>query len=225
MSNQSCWRTAGVLSAAVLALTLRLHAQQTVKPFVVPLPTRILPLFGLPPKPPRGPLCDADPQDPYTGTCDVPFGMGGGTPPEAERVATDLIIITAGTTVNFKVSMNALANIQHGGIHEVAIYDKGTTMDLIRPSTTTCPPGDPPDSPTNDYLAPCQDGVDYEGPASGAGHRLLLGPDADGTTRTQRIAGIDDTSFSFSVPGTYLVICNIRNHFTKRAMHQYVWVK
>jgi hypothetical protein len=177
----------------------------------------------------------------YFGICNIAFGMPGGTTQETERVMPDLLIVTPGTQLKFLVSAYAGQNTLNGGIHEVVVYDNGTNLDTLagivfeklenppektQPPYIPCPAATPSPDPRKHFWAGgCQNGVDLDLAASGAGHRLWNGPDVDHTFQEDRVAGAVDTTYQFNTPGTYLIICNIRNHFLKRGMHMYVEVK
>lgn len=128
----------------------------------------------------------------------VAFGAGLNTaqPGNAQNhhVLPRTIEIKAGGVVNFAVA----------GFHQISIYLPGTTAEsIVVPSSGVF---------VNDVV-----NVYYQGivPAGGpAGTPVTLSP-SNASNRVE--------SVSFSEPGTYLVICNVRSHFLD-GMYAYVKV-
>jgi plastocyanin len=127
----------------------------------------------------------------------VMFGAGLNTPTTSatnHHVVPDTIRIKAGGVVNFVVS----------GFHQILVYNPGVTVEAIIP----------PASGTfiNNLM-----NVYYTGlvPADGPpGLPETINP-ANAANRVEAV--------SFSQPGTYLVICNVRTHFLN-GMYAYVVV-
>ena len=128
----------------------------------------------------------------------VAFGAGMNTAqpgnPQNHHVLPRTIEIKAGGVVNFAVA----------GFHQISVYLPGTAAeDLLVPAT-----GVFVNDPRNLY---------YQGivPAGGpTGLPVTINP-SNASNRVE--------SVSFSEPGTYLVICNVRTHFLD-GMYAYVKV-
>lgn len=112
-----------------------------------------------------------------------------------DKIRPGTVVIAAGGQVVFEV----------GPVHQVAIYEAGTTPDDIEvsPATLEASPGPAfiPDFVIND-----PDG------------RIFLGPALSFFNGHQ-------TSFTFSTPGRYLVICTVTPHFVDATMYAWVIVK
>ena len=150
------------------------------------------------------PVARADAGSPTTAT--VSFGAWQTEPPldrfpnnsPADRNHHQLIpfhvSIAAGGTVNFIIS----------GLHQVIAYDDGTQPDDINTTLTTTTTGATP-SPAV---------VLIDDPT----HRLYRGLDPSLLPR-DRVEVV-----YFPNPGTYLVICGVRNHFVNDGMFGFVTV-
>jgi plastocyanin len=106
------------------------------------------------------------------------------------------VTIAAGGTVNFIIS----------GLHQVIVYDDGTQPEDINAEATTPSTGVPAgvpliDDPTN---------------------RLYRGPDPSlpNLQPRDRVEVVH-----FPTPGTYLVICGVRDHFVNDGMYGFVTVR
>jgi plastocyanin len=137
----------------------------------------------------------------------VQFGLPGVQGAERDRNGYSMITVNAGTPIVF---WN-----RSGWGHQVAVYDK----DLAKNGTTA-----------GTTLA------DITIPAGGtriddAVGRLALGPDpasvgCNGPDFCAPLTqGGTDFTYTFSTPGTYLVICNIRPHLVNYAQATFVVVK
>jgi plastocyanin len=105
------------------------------------------------------------------------------------------VTIEAGGTVNFIIS----------GLHQVIVYDDGTRPDDINTTLTTTTTGATP-SPAVELI---------DDPT----HRLYRGLDPSLYPR-DRVEVV-----YFPTPGTYLVICGVRNHFVNDGMFGFVTVR
>ena len=128
----------------------------------------------------------------------VAFGAGLNTAqpgnPQNHHVLPRVIEIKAGGVVNFAVA----------GFHQISVYRPGTTAESIVVPATGPFVNDPVD-------------LYYQGivPAGGPlGTPATVSP-SNASNRVE--------SVSFSEPGTYLVICNVRTHFLD-GMYAYVKV-
>lgn len=112
-----------------------------------------------------------------------------------DKIRPGTVVIAAGGQVTFEV----------GAVHQVAIYEAGTTPDDIEvsPATLETSPG-PAFIP--DFVINNPDG------------RIFLGPALSFFSGHQ-------TSFTFSTPGRYLVICTVTPHFVDARMYAWVIVK
>ena len=99
-----------------------------------------------------------------------------------------------------KVSQGGVVHFLHSGFHMVTVYKPGT-----EPSDIVAPPSGP--TFINDPTKPPPANVFYFG-ISPQGGPLGTPP-----TTNPFIGSNRQESVSFSEPGTYLVICNVRQHF------------
>ena len=118
---------------------------------------------------------------------------------------------TAGAAVNnvvipdtIKLKENGIVNFLVAGFHQIVVYNPGKTDDeVVVPGTGTFI-----DDTNNQF---------YSGivPAGGPGALPITTDPSNARNRVE--------SVSFPGPGTYLVICNVRNHFNG-GMFAYVQV-
>jgi len=175
-------------------------------------PSRRIVMFGL----------VGDPADP-------PMGAGGTTRDGSEPGA---IVIKRGTQVDF---LNC-----SGGMHQVAIYDQGLNFDDPGCGTDANPCENlttladvivlPSTLPWGNFVSPPDGARQEDDPATlvnettaGAG-LLLMGPTPVGVPGPQRQAGAIDLSYTFNLPGQYLVICSFRPHFVDYAHSTFILV-
>ena len=160
---------------------------------------------------------------------DPPAGAGGST---RDRNEPGNVVIRRGDTVDF---LN-----RSGGMHQVAVYGAGLNYDqpgcgaaaspcnnLTVLSDITVLPGP---LPWGNWIAPPDGSIAKDDPATlmnesraGAG-MIALGPNPTGVTVPARQAGAVDFSYTFSMPGQYLVICNFTPHFVNYAQSTFVLV-
>jgi plastocyanin len=140
------------------------------------------------------------------------------------------VVVKRGATVNF---LN-----RSGGMHQVAVYDKGLNFDqpgcggegnacanLTTLTDIKVPPTTPKWGP---FISPPDGSPAVDDPATqfnesslGAG-LLAMGPSPLGVAGPARIAGAIDFSYKFQYAGQYLVLCNFTPHFVSYA--QVTWV-
>jgi plastocyanin len=112
------------------------------------------------------------------------------------QLIPNTVTIEAGGTVNFIIS----------GLHQVIVYDDGTQPGDINVEATTPSTGVPAGVPLiNDPT-----------------HRLYRGPDPSlpNLQPRDRVEAV-----YFPTPGTYLVICGVRDHFVNDGMFGFVTVR
>ena len=112
-----------------------------------------------------------------------------------DKIRPKTVVIGAGGQVIFEV----------GPVHQVAIYENGTTPDDVEVSPATLEPSPGP-ALIPDFVINDPDG------------RIFLGP-------AMSFFGGHQTSFTFSSPGRYLVICTVTPHFIDAGMYAWVIVK
>jgi hypothetical protein len=169
-----------------------------------------------------GSTATADDQTPNRIT--VTFGTGnnnaapGNTPnhhvlPQHIKVRISKARKLDGTVVVVPASVNFIVS----GFHWVWVYKDGVTLQELRDIVATTPAslfinyeGVPPVVVSNVFAK----GVFPGTPPTFADAGLAVPPLSGAQNRTDSIA--------FSTPGTYLVICNVRGHFTDG---MYAWVK
>jgi plastocyanin len=137
----------------------------------------------------------------------VQFGLPSNEGVERDRNIPSILRVKTGTPVVF---WN-----RSGWSHQVAIYDKDLAKNGSPVGTTlldiTVPPG----------------GTTIDDPVG----RLALGPNSEslGCAGPNFCAPLTkgglDFTYTFTSPGTYLVICNIRPHFVNYAHHSFVIVE
>jgi plastocyanin len=101
-----------------------------------------------------------------------------------------------------RIKAGDVVNFINSGTHQLIVYDDGTKPDDIDPTLTTLSTGDPNDT------------VLIDDPTN----RIYRGPDPTLFPR-DRIEVLH-----FPNPGTYLVICGLRNHFVEDSMFGFVKV-
>ncbi len=160
---------------------------------------------------------------------DPPQAAGGST---RDRNEPGVVVVRRGDTVDF---LN-----RSGGQHQVAVYGAGLNYDqpgcggatnpcgnLTVLTDVTVLPGVPSWGP---WIAPPDGTIAKDDPATlvnesraGAG-QIAIGPSPVGVAVPARQAGAIDFSYTFSMPGQYLVICNFTPHFVNYAQSTFVLV-
>ena len=157
-------------------------------------------------------------------TTTVSFGLWETDPPLDRLVAdppagasdhNEMIPHTA--TIRIGQDDDGGVNFIISGAHVVAVYDDGTQPGDIDPISIEpncpAPPITSPCSPVNAAGAPSAGGI-----LSDANKRIYRGQ-----TFTGRRDGVEVVRFS--KPGTYLVICALKNHFVNSGMYGFVVVE
>lgn len=116
-----------------------------------------------------------------------------------------------------KVKTGGVVNFAVAGFHDIVIFKPGTKLDDLKdaagqfiqlqaPFVIPPVPPVPPATIDADLPAGLMGRIYYRGinPAGGPLGTLVTGNPANGSNRMEPI--------SFSAPGTYLVICNVRGH-------------
>lgn len=160
---------------------------------------------------------------------DPPAGAGGAT---RDRNEPGAIVVKRGTTVLF--------NNRSGGMHQVAVYDKGLNYDQPGCGGPTTPCANvtsladltlPPTVPSwGNFIVPPDGSLAKDDPATpfnetrlGAG-QIALGPSPLGVAVPARQAGAIDFSYTFTDVGQYMVICNFAPHMANYAQSTFVLV-
>lgn len=181
------------------------------------------------------------PDDGKAASIQVRFGLAGDPADPAaaaggstrDRNEPGAIVIKRGDTVDF---LN-----RSGGMHQVAVYGTGLNYDQPGCGGATNPCSNltllddvtvlPGPLPWGTWIAPPDGSIAKDDPATtavnesraGAG-QIAIGPSPVGVAAPARQAGAIDFSYTFTLPGQYLVICNFTPHFVNYAQATFVLV-